>query len=73
MQDSAGANQGNDSKSMFLFWACFAALVATSFGFIVRTQIIGDWGIQFNLTETQKGEIFGFGFLVVSIIFLSSD
>jgi MFS family permease len=73
MQDSAGANQGNGSQSMFLFWACFVALVATSFGFIVRTQIIGDWGVQFNLTETQKGEILGVGLwpFALSIILFS--
>ena len=45
-----------------LFWGCFIALVTCAFGFIVRTQIIGDWQKQFNLTETDKGNILGVGF-----------
>ena len=39
--------------SKWLFWTCFIALIATSFGFIIRTQVIGDWGVVFNLSETQ--------------------
>ncbi len=50
-----------DQKEKWLFWACFISLIATAFGFIVRTQVIDIWGEQFNLTETQKGEIFGVG------------
>lgn len=44
-----------------LFWACFIALVATSFGFIIRANLIDTWATQFNLSETQKGEILGVG------------
>ncbi|MEL6133839.1 MAG: MFS transporter, partial [Bacteroidota bacterium] len=58
---------------MSLFWGCFIALVATGFGFVARTQIIIDWGTQFNLTETQKGEILGVGFwpFAISIVIFS--
>ena len=45
-----------------LFWGCFIALITCAFGFVVRTQIIGDWAVQFNLSETQKGDILGVGF-----------
>ncbi len=45
----------------FLFVVCFIALVATSFAFGIRAQIIGDLQIEFRLTETQKGEILGAG------------
>jgi MFS family permease len=45
-----------------LFWGCFIALVTCAFGFIVRTQIVGEWQTQFNLTETDKGKILGVGF-----------
>ncbi len=48
-------------KTGWMFWTCFFALIATSFGFIIRTQIIGDLGLHFNLSETQKGEILGVG------------
>jgi MFS family permease len=56
-----------------MFWACFIALIATAFGFIVRTQIIDDWGRQFDLSETQKGEIFGVGLwpFAISIVLFS--
>ena len=50
-----------------LFWACFFSIVATAFGFVVRGQIIGDWGREFNLDETQKGQIFGAGLWPFSI------
>lgn len=56
-----------------LFWACFFSIVATAFGFIVRSQIIGDWGTQFGLDETQKGEILGVGLwpFAISIVLFS--
>ncbi len=54
----------NSSNSQYkrLFWGCFIALVTCAFGFIVRTQVIGEWQVQFNLDETQKGDILGVGF-----------
>lgn len=52
---------GHGKNELLLFWGCFFALIATAFGFIVRAQIIGDWEAQFNLSETQKGEILGVG------------
>ena len=54
----AGAAEAVSKK---LFWTCFLALIATSFGFIIRANIIGDLGVHFNLSETQKGEILGVG------------
>ena len=61
------------SQEKWLFWACFIALIATAFGFIVRAQIINEWQVQFNLSETQKGEIFGVGLwpFALSIVLLS--
>lgn len=60
-------------KDMLLFWGCFIALIATAFGFIVRAQIIGDWGQEFGLTQTQQGEIFGVGLwpFAISIVLFS--
>ncbi len=55
-----------------LFWACFIALVATSFGFIIRASLIDVWAMQFNLSETQKGEILGVGlwpFAITIVLF----
>jgi MFS family permease len=44
-----------------LFWASFMAIAATAAIFAVRGQVIGDWALEFGLTETQKGEILGVG------------
>ena len=50
-------DQDTKSNDTLLFWGCFIALAATGFGFVARTQIISEWALEFNLTETQKGEI----------------
>lgn len=67
VQNNHGANE------KILFWGCFTALVATAFGFIIRAMIIDQWGVEFGLTETQKGEIFGVGLwpFAVSIVLFS--
>ena len=58
---------------MKLFWACFIALVATSFVFGVRANTIGELQGKFNLSEAQKGTIQGAGMwpFALSIIFFS--
>ncbi|ADB18632.1 major facilitator superfamily MFS_1 [Pirellula staleyi DSM 6068] len=63
-------SSGSDKR---LFWACFISLIATAFGFVIRTMIIADWGKEFGLTETQKGEIFGVGLwpFAISIVLFS--
>ena len=63
----------SESEKRWLFIGCFVALTATSFGFVVRTQLIGEWGVEFSLTEVQKGEIFGVGLwpFAISIILFS--
>ncbi|MDX1564056.1 MAG: MFS transporter, partial [Phycisphaeraceae bacterium] len=60
----------NDKK---LFWACFIALIATAFGFIVRAMIMDTWAAEYGLSETQKGEIFGVGLwpFAISIVLFS--
>ncbi len=68
---AAGEVHAPDSlHRRWLFWACFIALVATSFGFIIRAFSIGDWAAQYGLTETQMGEINGAGLwpFAISII-----
>ncbi|MDF1756154.1 MAG: MFS transporter [Verrucomicrobiales bacterium] len=56
-----------------LFWACFVALVATSFVFGLRANIIGDWQSDFGLTEADKGTILGVGLwpFAISIVVFS--
>lgn len=56
-----------------LFAGCFLALIATAFGFVVRAMLINEWGQEFGLTDTQKGEIFGVGLwpFAISIVLFS--
>ncbi len=58
---------------MKLFWACFVALTTTSFGFILRALTLPQWGGEFNLTNTQIGEIAGVGLwpFAISIVLFS--
>lgn len=55
------------------FAVSFAAISATSFCFILRALVIDDWGVQFALSETQKGELLGVGLwpFAITIILLS--
>ena len=73
LHDHEAQGPAVDRSQLFLFWACFIALIATAFGFIVRTQIIDEWGEDFNLNETQKGEILGVGLwpFAISIVLFS--
>ncbi len=67
-------SQSSSGKAdMKLFWACFIALVATSFVFGVRANTIGELQDSFNLSESQKGAINGAGMwpFAISIIFFS--
>jgi MFS family permease len=60
--DASSAPESLENKGgTYLFVACFIALVATSFAFIIRVVLMDQWQIAFDLSETQKGEIFGAG------------
>jgi len=67
------AETNTPASRMRLFWACFIALVATSFVFGVRANTIGLLQDGFNLSEQQKGAINGAGMwpFALSIIFFS--
>lgn len=70
---SSATPSASSSPDMKLFWACFIALVATSFVFGVRANTIGLLQDGFNLSEAQKGNINGAGMwpFAISIIFFS--
>jgi len=63
----------NKKKALALFWACFTALMATSFIFMLRAMLISTWGVEFNLTKTEMGEILGVGLwpFALSIVLFS--
>ena len=69
MTESSDTERANKK----LFWACFVALVATSFVFGLRANIIGNWQADFGLTEADKGRILGVGLwpFAISIIVFS--
>ncbi|HMI19148.1 MAG TPA: MFS transporter [Sphingomonas sp.] len=56
-----------------IFITSFAAITATSFCFVLRALVIDAWGVEFALTETQKGELLGVGLwpFAISIVLLS--
>ncbi len=70
---AARLNEKAKAHRNFLFVACFVALVATAFAFVIRSFILDDLRVVFNLTETQKGEINGAGFwpFAISIVLFS--
>lgn len=44
-----------------IFAMAFTAIVATSFCFVLRAFVVDDWGREFALNATQKGELLGAG------------
>ena len=73
MASALSPNALSDSQRKLLFGTCFVALIATSFGFMVRIALLNDvWKPQFNLSDTQVGEIFGAGLWPFAISIVSS-
>lgn len=72
-------SQSNDTAAApstadrLLFIGCFVSLITTSFGFVLRAMTLNEWGVQFALSETEKGEIFGAGLwpFAISIVLFS--
>lgn len=70
---TATTQTSSASTDRMLFYTCFIALVTTAFGFIVRAIVLPEWGVYFNLTQTQLGEITGVGLwpFAISIVIFS--
>ncbi len=60
-------------QDMKLFYTCFIALITTAFGFILRAIMLPEWGREFNLSQTQLGQIAGVGLwpFAISIVLFS--
>ena len=69
----AASPDGSAGPDMKLFWACFIALIATAFGFIIRAFLLDGWGETYGFDGTQKGQIFGVGLwpFAISIVLFS--
>ncbi len=55
-----------------LFLGCFISLISTAFGFVIRAQILEDWRTQFQLSESEIGNLLGAGlfpFAITIILF----
>ncbi|PTY06917.1 MFS transporter [Opitutaceae bacterium EW11] len=52
---------GSTKPNMPLFWGCFIALIATSFGFITRMLLLGRFQQDFALDKVALGELQGAG------------
>ncbi|MED5446773.1 MAG: MFS transporter, partial [Planctomycetota bacterium] len=70
---AVGSETPKSRQNRLLVWGCFAALIATAFGFQVRAMLMETWGAEFNISKTQQGEIFGAGLwpFAISIIIFS--
>ncbi len=73
MLKTSNTSELSNRQRSSLFWACFIALTATSFGFAIRAMLITEWGSAFNLSKTQMGEIMGVGLwpFALSIVIFS--
>jgi MFS family permease len=63
----------NNQAARRLFLGCFMAMIATAFGFAVRGGVLNEIGVQFQLSEEQKGILGGVGLFpfAISIILFS--
>jgi Major Facilitator Superfamily len=64
------------TNEKILFWASFLTLIAAGIGFSVRGAVLGDWGKQFGLTQSDLGGIqgfglVGFGFTIIALSFVA--
>jgi hypothetical protein len=67
---SNGNNEAAAPNAHRLLWAGFMAILAAGVGFGVRGGILNDWATQFGFTQTQAGEVTGFGLVGFGIIIL---
>ena len=55
------SHDGADAPDFKLFTACFVALIATAFSFMLRMFLLGTWAEDFGLDKTQQGTLLGAG------------
>jgi len=53
-----------------LLWAGFMAILAAGVGFGVRGGILSDWSTQYGFTQTESGEVTGFGLVGFGVVIL---
>src|SRR5437016_10623781 len=54
-----------------LFLASFLTLIAAGIGFSIRGAILGQWASQFGFTQSQLGDLNGFGMVGFGITIIA--
>jgi MFS family permease len=62
--------EGTTPNANRLLFAGFMAILAAGVGFGVRGGILGDWAHEYGFTQTQVGEVTGFGLVGFGVIIL---
>ena len=57
----------SERQKSLLFWASFVSLAAAGVGFALRVMTMGEWGVEFGLTEEEKGAIFGLSLWPIAV------
>ena len=65
--NNGGISSANANR---LLWAGFMAILAAGVGFGVRGGILGDWAREYGFTQTQVGEVTGFGLVGFGVVIL---
>lgn len=63
-------SKGGNTSANRLLWAGFMAILAHGVGFGVRGGILNDWATQYGFTQTQVGEVTGFGLVGFGVVIL---
>ncbi|MBN8249253.1 MAG: MFS transporter [Verrucomicrobia bacterium] len=67
---STASKDGASANAQRLLWAGFMAILAAGVGFGVRGGILADWGAQYGFTQTELGQVTGFGLVGFGVVIL---
>ncbi|MEC8933742.1 MAG: MFS transporter, partial [Candidatus Latescibacterota bacterium] len=53
-----------------LLVASFGALMAAGFGFVFRAMVPELWGLEFHVTDSEVGQLFGAGIWPIAVMMI---
>ena len=59
-----------DREKQLMLWASFAALMAAGFGFVFRAMVPQLWGLEFHVTFSEVGQLFGAGLWPIAVMMI---
>ena len=59
-----------DGQKRILLWASFGALMAAGFGFVFRAMVPQLWGLEFHITDSEVGQLFGAGLWPIAVMMI---